>query len=318
MKRLALPIVLASGLLAQIASAQVSSSTPVLGYYKFTAPAGTSLWTCGFVRKKEFQGAATSITPGAVYSVINQTGATFPAFTNSYVEILSGTSAGLVLDIVSNTATSITVAGNLTGIPGTSTYCVRKHNTIGTVFAAGGGLSAGADTVALIGETGTQVFSFNGATWEDADLNDATEVVIYPGQGFIIGAGAARTVTFGGNDVSYVKTGPTKVSLYPGIANLVGLVNPLVATAPADPLFATAQNPLGNYGFVQSLAAGADTIDLRLNNGSLTSVGIFQSNGGNLEDADLNDASAVPVRNGSALIIGVPADRVYTAPQLHP
>src|SRR6186997_1294032 len=95
MKRYALPIALAATLLSQGANAQATSATPVVGYYKFDVPAGTSTWVCGFVTKKDFQGAATSTAPGAPVggeptTVITQTGASFPAFGLHYVEILSG------------------------------------------------------------------------------------------------------------------------------------------------------------------------------------------------------------------------------------
>jgi hypothetical protein len=312
MKRYTLPLILASTLLVQSVSAQ--SSTPVIGYYKVDVPAGSSIWTCGFVTKKEFQGAMTSIAV-APQSTIFQSGATFGDFTTlpHYVEILSGPKAGWVLDVVpGGDATHIKVDADLSSLVGTETYCVRKHNSLGGVFANGGGLVAGVDTVALITEAGTAVYQFDGSAWIDGDLNDASNVTIYPGQGFIIGTNAVATVTFGGNEVSYVKTGPTKIPLYPGIPNLVGLVNPLVGTAPAD------QNLLGSYGFVSSLVAGVDTVDLRLANGLLTSVGVFQSDGATMIDPDLNDASAQPVRNGSGLIVGVNADGTYTAPQLHP
>lgn len=310
MKRIALPLLLASTMLVKVASAQ-SSSTPVIGYYKFDVPAGSSIWTCGFVTKKDFQGAMSSKVDGA-QSVITQTGATFGSLTNHYVEILSGPNTGLIVDVVSNTATTVTVDGDLSAVASTATYCIRKHNTLGSIFSSGGGLAAGSDTVALIGEAGTSVYSYNGFNWEDADLNDASDVKIYPGQGFIIGASAPATVTFGGNEVSYVKTGPTMISLYAGVPNLIGLVNPLVGSAPAD------ENLLGTYSFVSSLVAGVDTVDLRLSNGLLTSVGVFSSNGFNMEDGDLNDASSVPVRNGAGLIVGTGADGVYVAPQLHP
>ena len=45
MKRYALPILLASALLGTVAKAQTSSSTPIIGYYKFdVAPGGASAY----------------------------------------------------------------------------------------------------------------------------------------------------------------------------------------------------------------------------------------------------------------------------------
>lgn len=315
-----LPPVLAlllCGLPPAQAQAPLTSSTPVIGFYKFDVPVGTSLWTCGLVTKKAYQGQATSITPGP-NSTLQRTGATWGVFDLHYVEILSGPQAGLILDIISNTANTLTLKGNTTpfALTGTESFCIRSHATLGKVFKNGAGLTAGSDTVTLIRETGTVTYSFNGSFWEDPDFGDAGNIIIYPGQGFLISHGGTTpaTLTFGGDEVAYVKGGPTKIPLYPRIPNLVGLVNPLVSTNPADSFFASSQTSLGNFGFVGSLVAGNDTIDLRLNNGSLTSTGVFQSNGSFMEDSNFDDATNLPVRNGSGLIISVSADSTWTAP----
>ena len=50
-------VTLASLALALPAVAQ-SSSTPVIGFYKFNVPTGNSIWTSGFITKTEFQGAS--------------------------------------------------------------------------------------------------------------------------------------------------------------------------------------------------------------------------------------------------------------------
>jgi hypothetical protein len=319
MKRLPILLALASVIPFSNALAQtpLTSSTPVIGFYKFDVPVGTSIWTSGLVTKKAFQGQAESIVSGA-NSTLTRSGANWPAFPLHYVEILSGPQAGLILDILSNTSTTLTLKGatapfNLTG---TESFCVRAHATLGKLFKDGAGLIAGSDTVTLIRENGSFTYSFNGSNWEDGNFDDASNTIIYPGQAFLIshaGSGPA-TVTFGGDEVAYIKGGPTKIPLYPGIPNLVGLVNPLVSTNPADNFFSSAQTSLGNYGFVQSLVAGNDNIEIRSNNGTLTSQGVFQSNGTNLEDGNFDDASSVPVRNGAGLIIGVTNDGTWTAP----
>ncbi|MFN5961034.1 MAG: hypothetical protein ACK5CW_06095 [Verrucomicrobiota bacterium] len=335
MNRAYLLPVLAMFSLPSALSAQ--STTPVIGYYKFDVPPGTSAWTCGFVAKVDYQSAMTgrALTsagnPGAnppvsPQSSITVTGTPWTGITfgNHYAEIISGPQAGLVLDIVANTANQLTVLGDLTSAPlqltGSETFAIRRHATMATVFDNGGGLTPGADTVTLSTQFGTKTFTYNGSNWEDADLNDVSGEIIYPGQGFLIfNGGAADVVTFGGNEIAYVKNTPTKIPLFPGIVNLVGLPSPLVATKPADPIYNTAgTNALGDLGFVSSLLAGADTLDLRSLTGDFASAGTFQSNGGNLEDADLNDGSPVRVRNGAAYILTVSGQRIHTFPLLTP
>ncbi len=320
MKRYTLPLILASTLLVQSASAQ--SSTPVIGYYKFDAPVGNSAWVCGFVTKKDFQGAATSMTPGASTSVINQSGASFPAFPLHYVEILSGPKAGLILDIVAsppNTATSVTVIGNTTalGLTGTETYCIRRHATLGTVFQGGAGLTAGSDNVTVFNSAGTSAtYSYNGLGWENALTGDPSDdAIIYPGQGFVItnGGVAPATVTFGGNAVSYVKSGPTKVPAYLVATNLVGLVNPLVGSAPGD------VSTFGQMDFGSSLTAGSDQVGTLSLTGNLALLAVYTYNGLNMEDALTgDDATGVTVRNGAAFSITPSSDRLVTLKQTHP
>jgi hypothetical protein len=324
MKRLALPLLLAAGLLAQVASAQTSSSTPVIGYYKQTIQPGNTAVVAGFTTKKEFQGAMTSAAAAGAETVITQTGATFGSFTNHFVEILSGSKTGLILDIVSNTGTTINVSGVVALDPNTS-YCVRKHVTLGALLPGGAGLDAGSDTVSIVNsDSSVEEFTYNGSNWENvATLDDGTEKVIYPGQGFIVfrGAATAATVTIGGNEVSYVKYGPTMVPLYAGapgnpMRNYVGAINPLVSDAEPGDIVA-----LGSFGLVAALTAGSDTVDVFSINGSFTTTGTYVSNGGNLEDVgSLDDGTNVPIRNGTAfrVIIDGATDRVTSIPQSVP
>jgi hypothetical protein len=313
------------------------TALPVIGYYRFDVPSGTSAWTCGFVAKDEYQSSMTERAlvsagnPAAKPAVpprssITVAGSPWSAntFNSHYAEIVSGPQAGLILDIVGNTASQLTVLGDLTSSPlqitGNEAFVIRKHATMATIFVDGGGLTPGSDTVTLSTQFGTTTFVFNGSNWEDADLNDVSEEIIYPGQGFLIyNGGPPDMVTFGGKEIAYVKTTPTKIPLFPGVANLVGLPSPLVTTEATDPLYSTGgMNVLGDLGFVSSLLAGTDTLDLRSLAGDFASVGTFQSNGGNLEDAELSDGSSVRVRNGAAYILTVSGQRMHTFPNLTP
>jgi hypothetical protein len=321
MKRLALPILLASGLLAQIAGAQTSSSTPVIGYYKFAVPAGTTAWNCAFVTAKAFQGAAASMTAGTPNSTITVTGTPFTAaaFNLHYIEILSGTKAGTILDVVSNTTSQIVVKGNTTalGLTGTETFCVRKHAQLSTVFASGGGLAPVDDTVEIFDDSGDSTLAaYDGVQWVDAvDFVTPRNPIIYPGQGFKISSLAGATVTFGGNEVSYVKTGPTKVPVYSGVINLVGVINPLVSTTPALP---ADQATLSQLGF-ESLAPVDDLITVFSTEGILSEK-IYVHDGIQVVDGVdfVTPKGTVPVRNGQAFQISPLSDGTYTQPQLVP
>ena len=335
MKRNVLPLVLmATSFLTGVASAQTSSSTPVIGYYKQTIPPGNTPIVCGFTTKKEFQGAMTSHVPGTPNSVITQTGAgwTVNQFQTSanpvvdsspFIEILSGPAAavGMVYDIVSNTATTVTVEGSTTPLTGAITYCIRKHVTLGTLLPGGGGLNTGSDSVSIVNsDASIDQFIYNGANWENvATVEDGSSKTIYPGQGFIIThVGAAATMTVGGNEVSYVKNGVTKVPLYHHngnpTRNMVGLINPLVSDAGVNDF-----NNLGNFGLVTALAVGTDSVDVFSTTGSFATLGTYINNGGNMEDvATVEDGSTIKIRNGTAIRVITSGDRVLTIPQTHP
>jgi hypothetical protein len=340
MKRTVLPIILLATTLSSV-NAQTSSSTPVIGYYKQTIPAGNVPLVCGFTTKKEFQGAMTSAANGSPNSVITQTGAGWtinqfqtsasPATQSShFLEVLTGpaNAVGMVYDIVSNTATTVTVHGSTSILTGAVTYCIRKHVTLGTLLPGGGGLTIGSDLISIVNsDASIEQFDYNGANWENsATIDDATSKVIYPGQGFIVThSGAPATLTIGGNEVSYVKSGPTKVPLYhhngnPPVRNLVGLINPLVSDAGA-----TDFNTLGNFGLVgdggvtSGITAGSDFVDVFKTDGTFKTVGTFDSNGVNLEDAlTLEDATNKPVRNGASFRVLTIKDTTITIPQTHP
>lgn len=334
MKRIALPILLASTMLAQVASAQTSSSTPVIGYYKQDFPsAGVYAVSVGFTAKKDFQGALTSTAVIAGETEITQSGASFPTspgFGNHYVEILSGPNTGLILDIVSNTATTIRVSGTPTLAAGT-TYCVRKHVTLGSLLNDGAGVVAGEDLVIVLDSNGNEVNAlYDGAgVWSDATtLADLSDYVLYPGQGFLYLPSDTRTLTIGGGDISYVKSGDTRVSLVSGVPTLVGLINPLVANTPSDPIYSTtAVNTLTQFGLRVSpvtpglgMTADSDLVVTFSSDGLLDTVNnvLLDSASNDLLDAVSSDVlNNTQIRNGQAVLYIAGGDTSFVLPQRH-
>jgi hypothetical protein len=344
MNRLPTALVLACALLPTSrapAQTPLTSSTPVIGFYKQTIQKGNNPLVCGFVAKKEFQGAMASHTPGTVNSVISQTSVSWtvgqfqttanPATESShYIEILSGVHAGLVLDIVSNTATTLTVEGNTAALPanpvsgllGTESYCIRKHATLREVLPGGGGLSI-SDSVTVYNSDNTSTFvSWDGSIWEDAlSGEDRGSLPIYPGQGFVVNhrSDTPVTLTVGGGAVSYVKSGDTKVPLYVSsnptraLRNMVGAVNPLVSDPPG-----TDTTPLANLGFITGLSP-RDVIQLTPANGPFNASSSYAVEDGSIFDnLTGEDVTAAPVRNGTSVRIRTSGNRMLTIPQSHP
>jgi hypothetical protein len=337
MKRIALPILLAGTLLAQVAHAQ-SSSTPVIGYYKFDVPTGKSIWTCAFVAKKDFQGAATTVVGGA-NTIITQSGAGWslnqfqtsanPASQSShYVEILSGAFAGTVADIISNDGSSITVEGDF----GSSsfTYCVRVHATVASVFKSAG-LGAFEDEILIFNDQGVARSYQYDDTPGSEQIVDAVDQstnrdndIVYPGSAFVLTIGTPKTLTFGGNQISYVKTGQTKIPLYAGKPNLVGLFDPIVASAPLTTVAGNEGHTISTIGLIESgLSPFEDEIAVfGISGGSYTRTGLYYFDDtnipGDIVDSITNaNVGTTVIANGTGFMVTPTGNRVYTQPSYY-
>ena len=310
-----------------MAQTTLTSSTPVIGFYKFDVPAGTSAWTCGLVTKKQFQGAMSGTVPSSAKSTITvSTAAWSPAtFDLHYVEILSGAQQGLIIDIdpaTPNTTTQLTVIGKTTGpgslgLEGNESFCIRRHATLGTVFKNGAGLQAFSDLVTIIGVDGQEkLFGFDGTNWRDGGFTVFSDnVIIYPGQGFLITSGSGAQLTFGGAEVAYVRSGPLKVPAYGGKRNLIGIVSPVVST-PSSAASSVAGSGLGLVAFLNPFS---DVINTFSNDGQLRDQAIFGSDGQKLVDGSFSvDRSGFLFPNGSVFVTTPASDVLYTQPALVP
>jgi hypothetical protein len=239
------------------ASAQ-SSTTPTIGYYKQTFPvAGAYAMAVGFVNRTEFQGQATTAVVTGSDLAITQTGAgwtagdfdTFATGSSHYIEVLNSDThpehVGLILDITANTGASLNVLVPTGFTPGANfQYAVRKHVTLGELLNDASGVVASTDLAVFYAPDGSEVYASydGGGVWSDllGSAADYSNYVIYPGTGFQFLPGEdGRTLTIGGGAISYVKSGPTRVSLIAGVSTMVGAVNPLVPSGPTDPIYST-------------------------------------------------------------------------------
>lgn len=317
--------------LSPAASAQ-GSSTPVIGYYKFNVPRGSSAWVSGFVTRKEFQGQASSVTGGGTTSTIQQANGNWTAgqFNLHYIEVLDGPWAGLVLDIVGNSASSLTIDGNL-GAGGFNLaqnvqYCVRKHATLGQIFEGGAGLVGFEDSLTLFYDDGTKKsFYYDdtppGRIVSDDFATDKSNEIVYPGQGMLITTGGARTLTFGGNAVSYVKDTPTRIPLYGSRINLVGRISPMVGATPLQGGLAANEQVAFNspaLGLISSRLSDYEDeiLHFALNpSGVFTRVGLYYYD--SEQNAIVNDMGSrvsASLPHGAALILRPTGDRYYTQP----
>jgi hypothetical protein len=288
-----------------VAGAASAQSTPVIGYYKQNMPAGLSAAVCAFVTKTDFQGLATAVSSTSITRTGSfVAGAYAPTATAKYyVEILDGAWEGLNVDITGNDANSLQVAENVAmggyNLAQTVKFCVRKHATVNTIFPNGAGFSAG-DTITLVNPSLT--LTTDGATgWYDENGDPFNSTVISPAEGMLIYRQAQGLVTVGGNEVSYVKTSKTRSSCPPNSLSLVGVMNPLVGTAPSD------KSTILSIGFPNDTAAPlaaldtSDTISTYASSaGGFGTTGTFLTDGAAMYTVDGDPVTTEAVPNGAA------------------
>lgn len=220
------------------ASAETAYTTPV-GYYDFDAKAGGNLFVPGIVKPAAFAGvltgsSATTLTVAANSLTANayNEGATYATH---YVEITqAGANQGVIIDIVSNTGSVITLASDISALSlaGTETIAIRPHVTLSSAFAsAEAALAAFGDSATFYNPNGTSntyYFIGSGDWASDFATPDGNNRPIAPGTGVIFDCGADASLTVSGE----VKTADTVVQIFGnGVANIIGPVNPLVGSA---------------------------------------------------------------------------------------
>ena len=298
---------------ASYLSAQSTVSTPIVGFEKRNFAVGTTGLGAGFVKPSTFSGVASSVSA----STITVTGANFgnlapsgglPAY---YAEITSGDMAGYILDITSNTSSVLTVDGELSGILGTTpTIVIRPHLKVSDIFAGNSSLADYADTVVVYHADGTSSSALRDSTsstgWVDPNTFAEADLVVYPGQGFLLNSSGSGQVTVSGQ----VKTTPTVIPLYAGVVNLVTAGNPS-----SNPVLQTSQ--LG-----QNMADYVDTVATYSTSGDFNQTATYLWGGsadGFINPDTFSPVSGVTLPGTGAFIVSVQTDTTWKAlPAVNP
>lgn len=281
------------------------ATSGVVGVYPIQLPAGNSAWVCGLVTADEHEAAAahvTTDTDGKALVTFTDVNWAPGQFSLHYAEPQSGTCAGLAFDIISHTADTLKL--NTTpaagGLVSGMTLIIRKHATLGGLLADGGGFLPFTDSISLFGSNGLQSsYFFNNISgrWINGAGVDSHNVVIRPGQGFVIQVTNPLTLMLGRGEVCHVKTSPTKIAVSSGAPNLVGPLNPLgVSTT------------LGSLGIAGSLQVFNDSLVV-LTPGSLDQSGTYLSTGSGLVNGAGQPSNNVPLPTGAGVVINVDAPK---------
>jgi hypothetical protein len=284
----------------------------VVGFYSVSLPVGNSPWVCGLVTADLYQSEILSVTAdtdGKALVTFDAPDFTAGVFDLHYAEPLSGSAAGLAIDILSNTTDTIKLDATPTeaGVSAGTIMVIRKHATLGSLFPGGGGFASLDDSISLRDATGKQfTYLWNGITskWISGTINDANNVLVRPGQGMIIQVSTAKNIVLGNGDVCHVKTTPTRVQLIAN--NKINIVGPLNPTA--------SDYTLGTLNIVSALSPLDDSLVILKSNGSLKQDGTYLNYQGSFIDGLGNNANSTVVPAGSSFILNVSSAKTVSLP----
>lgn len=282
-------------------------STPVVGFEKKNFSGGTVALGVGFVKPATYSGAASSITATSITVTSANFGSLAPSggLPAYYVEITSGSLAGYVADILSNTTNTLTLSGNLSSILGTlPNITIRPHVKVSDLFQGNTFLTDFIDTITVYNSNGTSTSllrdSSSSTGWVRDDTFQASDIVVYPGQAVLLGASQSGSVTISGQ----VKTTPTIVPLYAGSLNFVTLGNP------------------SSEKSIQTVALGANMTDFidqvaKLStDGNINQTGVFLWGGSTDGFIDVNTFAPVntTIPGTDAVLVSVAVDTYWKVP----
>lgn len=293
----------------QTISAQTTSYSDVVGYEKKSFVAGTTGHGVGLVQAAKYQGQATSVSSGSlvVSSAPFAAGAFAPVdgLPSHYIQITSGSQLGLVVDILSNTASTLTVEnGDLASVSGTPSFVVRPHVKVSTLFNGNTDLGDYSDTVTLYNSDGSSTTLLRDSAqttgWLDSTTFAASDAVIYPGQGFLLSTSSGGTFTSTGT----VNPSATIVPIYSGLVNLVSLSNP------------------SNGKDIQQINLGANLSDYADTVGTFSADGQLQQDAsllwtaadGFLDATTFSTATGVTAGGTSAMIVNASGSTTWVQP----
>jgi hypothetical protein len=291
-------------------SAQITVSTPIVGFEKQSFAAGTTGHGMGFVKAAKYQGTASSVTGNS----LSVSAASFAAnelapangLPSYYIQITSGTQTGLVVDIIGNTTTQLNVAtGDLAAVSGTPSFVVRPHVKVSDLFNGNTDLGDYSDTITLYNADGSTTVLLRDSSqttgWLDAVSFSASDAVVYPGQAYLLSTSASGSFTTTG----VVNSSATIVPIYSGLVNLVSLSNP------------SGGKNIQQVNLGANLSDYADTVGTFTNDGQLNQDNSLLWAGatdGFLDSVTFATASGVTAGGTAAIIVNASSDTTWSQP----
>lgn len=287
----------------------VDSYSDVVGYSTSSFPAGTSGHGVGFVKPAVYTGTATKLSGTSIsasgLTAANGSLAPVNGLPTHYVEITSGVNEGLNADVLSNTGSTVVLDADLSNLGSTESVVIRPHVKASDVFAGNTSLGDFSDTILVFNSDGSTLSLLRDSTsstgWIDPNTFAAADLVIYPGQGFLLNSSASGAFTCTGT----VKKTATVVPLYSTSVNLVCVANP-------------SSNPdIQNSGLGTNLTDYADTVGTFTSDGSFVQDATYLWAGAGDKFIDPNlftSVTGVNLPGTKAILVGVSSDTTWKAP----
>jgi len=311
-------------------SAQVS--TPIVGFSSLPVRGKSgvnnalSLISINFSRPKAFSGVVgTKSLNGSGQTVItfDQNLFTADQFNGAsnphFFQVKSGTSDGLISQVIATSGTSITLADNLNDIleNASTAFDIIPYWTLSTAFPNGAGLKTGtsanvADTISIVdtqsGVVNTYYFHSSNSRWQRGNT-DSSNVILAPGVGVLVTRKDPTAVTIIASGT--VRTGPVQadVAAAPaGASRSTFIANPYPlpsVTLATSGLFTG--NP--NTGVVGGTSANtADNVIIFDQNTGAANTYFYHSSSGQWRRGS-TDSSNVTIPEGASVIVSRKAGR---------
>lgn len=324
MKNLIHTLILLQSLVV-VASAQ-TVSTPIVGFLKLTLPAGSASLVSFPLNQAPLVGGVFSGKTGNTLSTQNSLSSLPNSLVNQaneplyYAEVKSGPKAGLILEILSKSSNSISVA-DAAQISGSESFEIKKFTTLGSVFGEsnsagllGGNDISNADVVwTVVNGTWTPFYFYDDGFGGEIDplqwqtpgsAQNRSDERIDPDQGVLVvrkAGGPSKTVTVTGS----VKVTPSFVPFTQGVQ--------IVTNPQPVALSLTSMNlKTGNSatGLLEGNDVSTSDVVYKLNNGTWIPYFVYNDGfGGEIDPIQWatpgsnDDQGAVQVQPGEALLI---------------
>ncbi|MCC5839611.1 MAG: hypothetical protein JJT96_05755 [Opitutales bacterium] len=234
-------------------------------------------------KAKIYQGTVSSVG-GATVGL-----ASVPPLSGAlYLQVLSGSAVGTVSSVVASDGSSVTTESAISGLAVGDSVAVREHTSLGDLSASIEGGAPDSATITLYNLDGTiSNFEAFGGEWFDGDFTPSDDVIVAPGEGFVLALPSDITITFVGS----VSVDPVLVPLSTSLG-FVGNLNPVPSLA----------NP-SSVGQLFGNLADSSTITIYMGDGSFEVSNFLEAFGGEWFDPDFTPSDDLSISAPAAVAV---------------